>query len=283
MTTRYVHVEPGPSPSAEAIDAVRAHVKETDAQVYNVYAVDSEHRLTGITPLKDLLVAPDPNAQALDHLDRSTSSRSTRRWTRKRSRAAWRNTTSTPCPSSTPTSSVLLGICTIDDIVDVLTQEQTEGHPSASAPSSRSTCRTSPPPSARSSRSGSSGWSSSSSRSSARRRRCATTSRSWRRSSGALIYVPAAHLRGRQLRLAVLDPDHPRPHHRRDPGEGTGGASSCARRPWAWCSVSSSRSSPSAACSCTPISRWPSPRRSRSPSPSSSWPAAPSARCSPSS
>ena len=65
MTTRYVHVLPHAT-VGQAIDAVRAHVQESDAAVYNVYAVDAEHRLTGITPLKDLIVATHPDAPLAD-------------------------------------------------------------------------------------------------------------------------------------------------------------------------------------------------------------------------
>ena len=124
MTTSYVHVEPTVT-VAQAIDAVREHVKETDAQVYNVYAVDSEHRLTGVTSIKDLLVAPDPDAKLSTvwhdnfftvhpEMDQEEVAR----------RMAKYDLNAMPVVDGT--SSVLLGICTIDDIVDVLTQEQTE-------------------------------------------------------------------------------------------------------------------------------------------------------------
>jgi magnesium transporter len=124
MTTSYVHVDPTVT-VGEAIDAVRAHAKETNAQVYNVYAVDAEHRLTGITPLKDLLVAPDPAAKLSSiwtdnfftvhpEMDQEEVAR----------RMAKYDLNAVPVVDGT--SNVLLGVCTIDDIVDVLTQEQTE-------------------------------------------------------------------------------------------------------------------------------------------------------------
>ena len=75
---------------------------------------------------------------------------------------------------------VLLGVITIDDIIDVLVQEQTEDVQKIGAvePLDVPYFQTTLP--RRSSRSAPAGSSSSSSRSSSRRRRCATTTRSWR-------------------------------------------------------------------------------------------------------
>ena len=56
--------------------------------------------------------------------------------------------------------------------------------------------------------------------------------------TGALLLRAAPHLGGRQLRLAVVDARHPRHGGRRDQAEATGGASSCASSRWASCSAS---------------------------------------------
>ncbi len=134
------------------------------------------------------------------------------------------------------TSKVLLGICTIDDIVDVLTQEQTEDIQRLGAvepldvPYFATTFRTL--------------------HQEARRLAGHPLLRGVRHADrapplrpdhggrqGRADLRPAAHLGRRQLRLAIVHPHHPRPHHRRDQGQGLVAGPHARSRPWAWCSA----------------------------------------------
>ncbi len=121
MTTSYVSVDPECT-VAEAMVAVRIHAKDTSEPIYNVYAV-SHDRLVGLASLRELILA-DPN-QKLDEI--------------------WRENFISVHPEDDQEDvarkmakydlnvmpvlddqGILLGVITIDDIIDVLTQEQTE-------------------------------------------------------------------------------------------------------------------------------------------------------------
>jgi len=122
MTRGYVFVAPEVTVSA-AIGAVRIHAEERSEPVYNVYALDEHDTLVGIASLRDLLLA-DPFAKlttilrtniisVLPDTDQEEVAR----------RMAKYDLNVMPVIDA---SGVLLGVITIDDVVDVLTQEQTE-------------------------------------------------------------------------------------------------------------------------------------------------------------
>jgi magnesium transporter len=122
MTTSYVSVEPDTS-VAGAIQAVRAHAVDHNENVYNVYALGPEERLVGVASLRDLLLAsPSQRLEeilrtnvisVLPDLDQEEVAR----------RMAKYDLNVMPVVDS---AGVILGVITIDDIVDVLTAEQTE-------------------------------------------------------------------------------------------------------------------------------------------------------------
>jgi magnesium transporter len=122
MTTAYVHVSPDTS-VAGAIQAVRQHAENHHENVYNIYALDPGERLVGIASLRDLLLASPSQAltevlttniiSVTPELDQEEVAR----------RMAKYDLSVVPVIDD---KGVILGVITIDDIIDVLTAEQTE-------------------------------------------------------------------------------------------------------------------------------------------------------------
>lgn len=121
MTTDYVSVAPGLS-VAEVIERIR-QVGEDAETVYYVYVLDAKDRLVGVVSLRDLLLAP-PSAKLDDvmtenvfavypEMDQEEVARTMAKYDFN------------ALPVLSPDRR-LLGVITIDDVVDVLTQEQTE-------------------------------------------------------------------------------------------------------------------------------------------------------------
>ncbi|HEY8073685.1 MAG TPA: magnesium transporter [Labilithrix sp.] len=122
MTTRYVHVPPTES-VAGAIMAVRQHAADHHENIYNVYALDTGEMLAGVASLRDLLLA-SPSMRLAEvmrtniitvqpDLDQEEVAR----------RMAKYDLNVVPVVD---TKGAILGVITIDDIIDVLTAEQTE-------------------------------------------------------------------------------------------------------------------------------------------------------------
>lgn len=122
MTTAYVNVAPTVSVRA-AIDAVRAHAENHHENVYNVYALDSRLRLVGIASLRDLLLASP--IQPLDEILRTNiiSVDPLEDQEEVARKMAKYDLNVMPVVDD---KGIILGVITIDDIVDVLTLEQTE-------------------------------------------------------------------------------------------------------------------------------------------------------------
>jgi magnesium transporter len=121
MTTSYVAVPPDIT-VGEAMIAVRVHAKNTEEPIYNVYAV-SHDRLIGLASLRQLILA-DPH-QRLDEIWRENfifvhPEEDQEEVARKMAKY---DLNVMPVLDG---QGVLLGVITIDDIIDVLTQEQTE-------------------------------------------------------------------------------------------------------------------------------------------------------------
>ncbi len=122
MTTAYVNVTPDMSVSA-TIEEVRHHSKNHNEPVYNVYALDPQERLLGIASLRDLLLA-EPN-QKLEEILRGNiiSVTPTLDQEEVARRMAKYDLNVMPVVDE---GGVILGVITIDDVIDVLTAEQTE-------------------------------------------------------------------------------------------------------------------------------------------------------------
>ncbi len=121
MTTAYVSVGPDASVRT-AIEAVRDHTEKHHENVYNVYARERD-RLIGIASLRDLLLAP--HLQPLREIYRTNiisvvPNEDQEEVARKMAKY---DLNVMPVVDDRGT---MLGVITIDDIVDVLTQEQTE-------------------------------------------------------------------------------------------------------------------------------------------------------------
>lgn len=122
MTTAYVHIGPDVTVRS-AIDAVRAHAEDHHENVYNVYAIDPNDGLIGIASLRDLLLATP--LQPLREILRTNiiSVRPTDDQEEVARRMAKYDLNVIPVLDD---RDAILGIITIDDVIDVLTQEQTE-------------------------------------------------------------------------------------------------------------------------------------------------------------
>lgn len=122
MTTAYVHIGPDVTVRS-AIDAVRVHAEDHHENVYNVYAIDPNDRLVGIASLRDLLLASP--LQPLREILRTNiiSVRPTDDQEEVARRMAKYDLNVIPVLDD---RDAILGIITIDDVIDVLTQEQTE-------------------------------------------------------------------------------------------------------------------------------------------------------------
>jgi magnesium transporter len=122
MTTAYVKVAPNATVRA-AIDAVRMFVEQHHDNIYNVYAIDAQQRLTGIVSMRDLLLSQP--AQRLDDIMR-TNVISVPPMQDQEDVARKMAKYDLNVMPVLDESGKILGVITIDDIVDVLTQEQTE-------------------------------------------------------------------------------------------------------------------------------------------------------------
>jgi magnesium transporter len=123
MTTKYVSVSPTAT-VAQALDAVRAFVAEhPDSPIYNVYAMTDDDRLVGLASLRQLICF-DPSAKMEDvcrtnvisvppEMDQEEVAK----------RMSKYDLAVMPVVDE---RGVLRGVITIDDIIDVLTAEQTE-------------------------------------------------------------------------------------------------------------------------------------------------------------
>lgn len=123
MTTEYVMVDPGVS-VATALEAVRAFAVENELEpVYNVYALDAEERLVGACSLTELVVAAPikPLREILDDNVMTVPPDLDQEEVAKRMSKYDLNVM--PVVDG---RGVLLGVITIDDVIDVLTLEQTE-------------------------------------------------------------------------------------------------------------------------------------------------------------
>jgi magnesium transporter len=121
MTTSFVSVSPDVT-VADAVLAVRRHVENRDEPIYNVYATRKD-QLEGIVPLRDLLLA-SPSQKLWEILGTKIISVTPETDQEEVARRmAKYDLNVMPVIDS---GGVLLGVITIDDVIDVLTAEQTE-------------------------------------------------------------------------------------------------------------------------------------------------------------
>ena len=122
MTTAYVHVPPDCTVAA-AIEAVRSFTENHSENIYNVYAIERGDHLVGIASIRDMLLAK--SYQPLGEILRSQvlSVKPDEDQEEVARKMAKYDLNVIPVVDDT---GQILGVITIDDIVDVLTLEQTE-------------------------------------------------------------------------------------------------------------------------------------------------------------
>ncbi len=121
MTTSFVTVNPDAT-VADAVLAVRKHVEEHDEPIYNVYATRDDH-LEGIVSLRDLMLASP--SQKLWELLRTNIINVTPETDQEEVARRMAKYDLNVMPVILD-SGQLIGVITIDDVIDVLTMEQTE-------------------------------------------------------------------------------------------------------------------------------------------------------------
>jgi magnesium transporter len=122
MTTAYVHVDPGVTIAA-AIEAVRSHYENHKENIYNVYAIETGDKLKGIASIRDMLLAK--SYAPLDEILRENviSVKPDEDQEEVARKMAKYDLNVMPVVDDT---GKILGVITVDDIIDVLTLEQTE-------------------------------------------------------------------------------------------------------------------------------------------------------------
>ena len=122
MTTAYVHVAPDCTVAA-AVEAVRSFSENHSENIYNVYAIERGDQLIGIASIKDMLLAK--SYQPLGDILRSNvlSVKPDEDQEEVARKMAKYDLNVMPVVDTT---GQILGVITIDDIIDVLTLEQTE-------------------------------------------------------------------------------------------------------------------------------------------------------------
>jgi magnesium transporter len=122
MTTRYVNIGPDVSVRS-AIDAVRKHADDHNENIYNIYALEGADRLVGVASLRDLLLASpiQPLREILTSNVISVPPLEDQEEVARK--MAKYDLNVIPVLDD---KGAILGVITIDDIVDVLTMEQTE-------------------------------------------------------------------------------------------------------------------------------------------------------------
>jgi magnesium transporter len=122
MTTDYVSVSPD-AMVADALEAVRAFARDSNEPVYNVYALEKDGRLLGLASLRELILgAPSDGLRDIMRTNVITVPAEEDQEEVARKMAKY-DLNVMPVIDGT---GVLLGVITIDDVIDVLTQEQTE-------------------------------------------------------------------------------------------------------------------------------------------------------------
>lgn len=122
MTPDFVHVSPRVRVS-EALDVVRNRARQRDEAVYVVYALMEENKLAGVASLRDLLVADADQGFAEIMRTNVISVPPTMDQEEVARRMAKYDLNVIPVVAD---DGRLLGVITIDDIIDVLVREQTE-------------------------------------------------------------------------------------------------------------------------------------------------------------
>jgi len=121
MTTTYMALDEKMT-AQEAIDSIRAS-GELDESVLYLYVIDEERRLRGVVPIRRLVTSP-PDRSCADMMNRESISTPPEADQEEVARLVARyDLLAIPV---TDVDGTLLGVITVDDVIDVITEEATE-------------------------------------------------------------------------------------------------------------------------------------------------------------
>jgi len=122
MTTNFLTLKDNLTAS-RAIEALRQFVKDVQAQIVYVYVVDSNNKFTGVLPVKKLITA-SPNSRLVELVNHNTVTVNPSLDQEEVARIVSKyNLLAVPVVDK---GGQLLGIITVDDVLDVITEEDTE-------------------------------------------------------------------------------------------------------------------------------------------------------------
>ncbi|MGH7897645.1 MAG: magnesium transporter [Candidatus Binatia bacterium] len=122
MTTRYLAVRDSMS-AQEAIDSIRRHSEEEIEQIFYLYVTDDSGRLRGVVPIRKLVTAPPERPIGELMITDPVSVKATADQEEAAQVVAKYNLLAVPVVDD---SSRLLGVITVDDVIDVIKEEATE-------------------------------------------------------------------------------------------------------------------------------------------------------------
>ncbi len=122
MTTRVLAV-PESTTAQEAIDAIRRHTEEEVEQIFYLYVTDDAGRLRGVVPIRKLVTCPPTRPIADVMIHDPVAVRATADQEEAAQLAGKYNLLAVPVVDD---DRRLLGVITIDDVIDVIKEEATE-------------------------------------------------------------------------------------------------------------------------------------------------------------
>jgi len=122
MTTNFLTLKDNLTAS-RAIEALRQFVKDVQAQIVYVYVIDRDNKFTGVLPVKSLITA-SPNSRLVELVNHNTVTVDPNLDQEEVARIVSKyNLLAVPVVDK---GGNLLGIITVDDVIDVITEEDTE-------------------------------------------------------------------------------------------------------------------------------------------------------------
>jgi magnesium transporter len=122
MTTRFLAVRESAT-AQEAIEAIRRHTEEEVEQIFYLYVTDDEGRLRGVVPIRKLVTARENRPISEVMISDPVAVEATADQEQAAQLAAKYNLLAVPVVDG---SRRLLGVITVDDVIDVIKEEATE-------------------------------------------------------------------------------------------------------------------------------------------------------------
>jgi magnesium transporter len=122
MTTRFLAVRESAT-AQEAIEAIRRHTEEEVEQIFYLYVTDDEGRLRGVVPIRKLVTARENRPISEVMISDPVAVEASADQEQAAQLAAKYNLLAVPVVDG---SRRLLGVITVDDVIDVIKEEATE-------------------------------------------------------------------------------------------------------------------------------------------------------------